>query len=465
MGVYFPQAALTLEILWEDFQLTSDASLQKTYTLPILAKDLTVNINDYTSADTFEADIDYKNFPFDPRLIRACGVTIHMQDVGKIFNENNSLAAIKRIRDNAIFMGFADEESISFDDTKRTVHLEGRDFTSLLIDTKYLDGTIPMDQKLDVLLQKLLSELKQTAHLKLDNRTGDTDLPIIGSFFDDKHQLSGRKNVDREENYWEVIQDLVARAGLIAYIELDQLVLTKPQTLFKPDQAKIFVYGKNVKNLKFKRKIGRRKQFNVIVRSLSPEGKAVVEAKIPKEATAEWSKNTGIANLEVVMPQLDQNGNPLPKDQLKPAPYMSFRLPDVHSKDQLIKYGQEVYEEISRQQIEGSFETKEMETTDFSKKCFNLLQLRNGSPIELTIDQGDLHGISTKVSVEQRINYLVSRGYDQTIARVFAENMDRFVPIFYTKAVKFSLSNEDGFKASIDFINFIDLKTKAPGAP
>jgi hypothetical protein len=464
MGVFYPQASLTLRVIWEDFNIKSDARLQEVYTLPILARRVTVNINDYTQADTFDAEIDYKNFPFDPRAIRACGVTVSMADVGSIFQGDNSLTALERTTANTIFQGFADTESISFDDTKRTVKFEGRDFTSLLIDRKYGGSAIDMNQPLDTILSALLLDLKETVKLELDNRI-EEDLPVVGKFSPHRNtatKLGGIRNSAKEETYWEVIQDLVARSGLIAYVELDKLVLSKPRVLYSRDQSKKFVYGKNIKNLEYKRQIGRKKNFNVNVRSLNTDTKEILMCEIPLEATTAWSQSTGIPQKRIQLPTINSDGSAgTPKD----APIIGFRVPNVNDKPHLIEIGQEIYEELGRQQIDGSFTTKDLETSDGLGSCFNLLNLRNGSPLSIEVNQGDLAGINKVNGIPEKAKFLRLRGYEPAVADVLAQTLSnkRFHSPFYTKAVQFTLDSDTGLDIKVDFINFIETPERLGG--
>jgi hypothetical protein len=470
--VYYPQASLLLNILWEDFGDKQSAKLKQVYGLPILARRVSVNINDYTQADTFEAEIDFKNFPFDPRCIRACGVSVFMEDMGELFKTtNNGLNQIVPSDANKIFIGYADEESISFDDTKRTVRLEGRDQTCLFIDRKYLKGTLPVENTLDVVLQQILDELPENQQaselgkIKLDNRI-EEPLPVLSSFWGEKDKLSGQKNIKRDQTYWDVIQSLVGDAGLIAYIELDKLVLSTPRLLYDKKAAKRFIYGKNIGNLEFKRKLGRRRNFNLIVRSLNLETKEVIAARIPADATEEWSTATGIANTEVKVPEIKPDGSPVDEKDAKPATYIAFRVANVTNKDQLVKIGQEVYEEMGRQQIEGSFETNDMDLCvkeNGKETQSSILSLRNGTPVSIDIDQGDLEGISRIKSVSERVRFLRSRLYDPKIAEVFAETMGRVATPFYTKSVNYSMDAQSGFKCKVDFVNFIEITNKAFG--
>lgn len=456
MSLYFPQAAATLRVLWEDFGQGTVAKLQEYYVLNVIPKRALVNINDYTQADTFELEIDYKQFPFDPRAIRSCGVTIHMEDMKKPY-DGTEITRIKPSEDNARFVGFADEEGITFDDSSRVVRLEGRDLTSLLIDEKYRGGPVDLGRPLDVVLRQLLDQLQSTTPLALDNRVQGT-LPTIAQFAPDFGAMATKKNVKKDETYWDVIQDLAARAGLIAYIELDKLVLSKPRVLYADQAITRMIYGKNLRRLEFKRKIGRLKNFNVIVRSLKVESKQVIDAKIPEDATESWSRATGIPNRRVQIQQLKADGT---KDEPKDAPFLAFRVPNIGSKAQLTEIGQNIYEDLSRQQIEGSMETYEMEAIDSVGNCANLLELRNGSPVSVDIDQGDLEGLNRQKTVEERTRFLIDRCYDPKVASVLANTLGRFNMTFYTKAVKFTIDRETGFRLDLDFINFIETPTRS----
>jgi hypothetical protein len=474
MSYYFPQASISLRIRWEDFG-TQNVDLQQIVKLDVLARRITVNINDYTQADTFNCEIDYKNFPFDPRCIRACGISIFLQDKKNIFKPDNSLNVIEPNpatdgTGNVIFMGFVDEETIEFDDEKRVVKFEGRDFTSILIDAKYLVGK-PLDlgQTLDKLIDQLLhdkdpqtgNDILPSAHdLKVVNRT-NTTLPVLKSFFPGFGQpLAGQRNTGKDDTYWEIIQDLVSRAGLIAFIELDKLVISTPRVLYDKSKAKQFVYGQNIKNLEIKRKLGRHKGFNVAVRCLDLNTKEVLTVRLPEEGTADWAKATGIPNTRVKVPVINPDGSQgTPKD----APAIAFRVANVNDRSKLIEIGEKIFEELSRQQLDGSFETHEMETPykdGSDDKIFDLTQLRIGTPISIEIDQGDLQGISRVKDLATRIAYLEARGYERIIAQSFAIAMGQFTPVFYTKAASFTLDADTGFKLKVEFINFIDLDNK-----
>jgi hypothetical protein len=482
MSYWYPQCSVELRILPEDFKLTSDASLQSPVRVKVVARDVTVNVNDYKSSDTFSMEIDYKNFPFDPRTIRSCGVVIYLQDMQSLYKSDGSLNTIvpgagtkldSKVP-NAVFIGFVDEEEIEFDDSKRTVKLTGRDSTALLIDQKYqTNSPIALNQPLDVAITTLLSTFKATAAIAVVNKTGGV-LPTLAQYYPDfGSPLAGQKNVGKHESYWEIIQDMVSRSGLICFMSraiqadgtlVPALVLTTPKNQATNTDDIKFIYGINIKSMHFKRKLGRFKGFNVQVRSRV--GKTVLIAKIPEEATQAWADSFGIQKIAQVVPVLKPDGS-LDTSTQQPAPYITFNVPNIADKDQLIRIGQTFYEQYSLQQLEGNFETHEMlgrggtraSGLDAKKnyKQYDLTQIAKGQTICLEIDSDDLSEISRLASFNDRVNYLVHRNYSKDVATIFAKTMGKFSPRFQIKSYSMTLNQDSGFKLDIHFQNIIDI--------
>lgn len=482
MSRWYPQSAVELRILPEDYKLTSDASLQSTQRVLVVARNITVNVNDYKTTDTFSMEIEYKNFPFDPRTIRSCGVVIYLQDMERLYKDDGSLNTIQPnaatkldpTQPNSVFIGFVDEENIEFDDSKRTVRFEGRDCTALLIDQKYQQNSpISLNQRLDIAITTLLATFKATANIAVVNSTGGT-LPTLAQYYPDfGSPHAGMKNTGAHESYWEIIQDLVQRAGLICYMSttiladgslVPALVLTTPRNQANnPDDIK-FIYGINVKNLKLKRKLGRFKGFNVLVRSRV--AKKVLSAKIPEEATASWATAFGIQRVAATVPVLKPDGSLDTKTQTT-APYITFNVPNIGNKDQLVRIGQTFYEQYSLQQLEGSLETSEMLGRGSSKDSnidgfnsftqYDLTKIKKGQTICLEIDTDDLSKISRLSDIGEREQYLRARNYDPNVAAIFAKTIGKFSPRFQIKSYSMTMNQDSGFKLDIQFQNIVDL--------
>ncbi len=468
MSLYYPQGAMTFKIRWEDFGKTGNPVLNEVYTLRVLARNLVVEINDYNEADTFNCEIDYKSFPFDPRTLRSIGVTIHIQDKTKIFT-GSKLNLIEPTVDNTIFTGFVDESNIEFDDTSRIVRLEGRDFTGLFADQKRLiNEPIPLSLPIDKIIENLIAEQEATKTIAVEVRLEGV-LPTLSKLAPDFDPVTAVKNVKRNETYWDIMQSIVAKAGLIGFIEKDKYIITKPQTLFNREKTKQFIYGKNIKRLSYRRKLGRQRNFNIKVVSLNLEKKKTIEAKIPKESKPFLedgvTKNPFFIRFggeNITIPQLDKEGNKI--DPPKDAPFLTFRIADIASKEHLISVGEKIFEELSRQELEGSLMTFEMEIPEQienkDKNKTNPVKfstIRTGTPIQIIMDQDDLDQIKTIATVKQIKKFLILRGYEARVAEAFAQSMNRVSSPFFTKTVKFTISQTEGFQMDLDFINFIEL--------
>jgi prophage tail gpP-like protein len=443
------------EVVWEDFGSDSP-TLQQNYTVQVQPKSTRVSINSYMEADTFELELDYNTFPFDPRAIRSAQVSIHMADV-----ETMQIDAVPNLlepsEDNVVFKGFVDDEEMKLDDSTRTVTFKGRDFTSIYIDAKWPGKLLDVRKPVDEVLEDIVSRLKASGDITVENRTGSFTLPTLGQYYPDFGKLSGKRQPRKNETYWDVIQDIVTRAGLIAYIEIDKLVLTKPRTLYDPSKAVRMLYGHNLQSLELQRKLGKQKGFNLIVRSVI--GKEVITAKIPLEA-----KNMDIAGAEVLIPKQSTKGALIDKnDPNAVAPYLNFVVANVRDKSHLIEIGEKIFEEIGRQQLEGKCKTFDMKARLQDKTIFDLLKLRNGTPLLIEVRHDDLRGILPSASVADRKKYLVNRRYAPQVASVLAETIGKFATPFYCRSVDFSLSGANGFSIDIDFINFIETAGKGLG--
>jgi len=148
-----------------------------------------------------------------------------------------------------------------------------------------------------------------------------------------------------------------------------------------------------------------------------------------------------------------------------------FRLPDIKNRAHLVSVGESIFEELARQQIEGSLETGDMvvpsgelpDTGGFNFPSLNFLsdfditKIRVATPIEIGIDDQDVRMLKKTKGMADKTAYLVSRGYNPRVAGAIASAMGKFSTTFYTKAIEYRLSATEGFTCAIDFINWIEL--------
>jgi hypothetical protein len=120
----------------------------------------------------------------------------------------------------------------------------------------------------------------------------------------------------------------------------------------------------------------------------------VVQALIPNDANLNWCKAMGLKREPIKVPVIKTDGT---KGDDKVAPFITFRLNNIVNKPQLVEVGQKIFEEVGRQQIEGSFSTKEMRVCEVDKKgkvtnAIPAMQMRIGTPVDIDINQGDMRG-------------------------------------------------------------------------
>lgn len=468
MSYYFPQATIKLGILFEDFNISSVAVGANTTPITVQARNLSLHYNDFRTADTFTCEIDYKNFPFDPRSIRACSVRIYMDDMESLVDESGEYQKLIPTVNNLRFAGFVDQNTISFDDNRRTVKLEGRDFTCLLTDQKYyLTAAIDDNKPLDVAIQGFFNSIPALKGVKIINRTVPliSPLPNAGGFMPQSSSaMAAIRNPGPNSTYWDIIQDKIRRCGLIGYFHFDTFVITTPRNQNDETLDLKFIYGKNIKNVSFNRKIGRLKNFNLILRSVND--KDVLDVHIPRDASPVWGARYGIpVGADLFQPLITPSGT-TDQNAVQPAPAHTFNIPKIANQAALISLGQTLFEEFSFEQLDGSLTTHEMlvhrgvNKTDSDYEELSSTEIEVGMSIAIDIDGTDLDNISRLQSTAQRVKYLKLRGYSDEIATLFATTLGKMKPRFLIKDFSLDLSQESGFKMMINFINIIDIRNK-----
>lgn len=460
MSVTYPQVACGIKILWEDFGSKTLPQLQQSYDISAIPLRGKVGLNSYRQADTFEVEFDYHCFPFDPRCIKSALVTVHVENMTKLVDgvrpAQITLKSPKVFGDahNTMIIGFADEEGITFNDSSRTITFKGRDYTSIFIDAKWPGHLINKGiGTLDVVLANIMKQLPAAGEITLENRTGSTAFPNVSKQVQDFSKLTNKGNAKPKETYWDVMQRVIDAGAIIGFIELDKLVITKPKTLYDPNKAVQFVYGRNVQSLELTRKIGRTKNVNIVVQGVVKKEKKVVKVRIPLEAKTLPEKGHDIY-IDKVAPQ----GGVTPDKQI--APDLVFSVADAADKDRLIEIGENVFLEHGRQQLEGSLTTYDLESVTGldarSFSCVDLTKLRVGTPLLIVVDPDDLQFISQTSNIARRTTYLLKKGYTNSVANAIATCLDKLSSTFYTKEVSYTFDAEGGFKIDVTFINLIE---------
>ena len=453
-------------------------------------KSISVHLNSYLMADTCHATFRYEDFPIDPRLIKSAKLAVNIFDSKGL--KNLSSEDLQARESDVVFVGFLDSLQTNLDTHERTVSVECRDYTSLFIDATFDNANLPdaegkrrkkitLNRPLADIFADLIKNVPGAGKIEVEDRTDgqiSNFRTAVGQFslIDGKTSTEGDfYYVQRNQTYWDVIVSIASAAGVIVYIDRDKLVISNPRILYegsaggRSKKTIPFIYGQNVKALELYRNLGKKRRFNVRLRSFNRRSGKVIEVGIPKDATAAWSQRTGISRKVQQLSEIDSQGTV----RKKPAPGHAFSFTDK-TKDQLIFIGEKIFEEIVRQQVEGSLETREMRVSDTDGLEFDITKLRNGIPLQIEIASSDLKNIlrfapdGRKIGKGERIAYLLNRGYPrgaaESLVEAVAEGTGRLRPTFYTREAAYSFDS-GGFKLRVSFVNYIYLGETEDGQP
>lgn len=411
----------------------------------------TRRVNGHRIADQLELAINWRDAPFDARTIRAVLVlhyegTVSPEEFARGVGDGetgeslgSSLTSIvPATRENLRFMGLADEWSDEHNGDGDVISVKLRDLTALFIDRKappnllatlkpgktiltallaikdsmgkagtLIRGPFVRPANLDparlVLDSKQYARVATTAAVKNAQKTGADPLASAGGLQRPPTKADG-------ENYWDVITDLCISQGFIPTVELDQLVIQPPRTMFdRPPEvigqpnvmrfptefrrrigdtqhrARRMVYGKNLADVKFHKKLARVKTPLVRVIAFDPDARTPAGRRLvvdyPDVKLGALGKNPSTA----ILP----NGDELELE------YHVINADQWGIKDKTLmrRIAESAYEFMGRGELGATISTSDLASwsdhPDFDPNDDpDLLDVRAGDPIELLVQAG-----------------------------------------------------------------------------
>jgi hypothetical protein len=228
-----------------------------------------------------------------------------------------------------------------------------------------------------------------------------------------------------------------------------QLRIVQPRTFYAGrSQARRMVYGRNLKSLSFKRRMGGQKVPTIEVRCYDP---SLGRTRWARHPVAEGQAASGV---------FGESDPPRPTRANHIAP--SGAQPE----DRIEATAESIWQQIGRQEIEGSFSTDDVDSFE-SEIAADLLALRTGDAVELLVaSASDLRESTASatelegLSLEARARYLQSVGWSEGVARRFAQLQEAvsFQTTFRVQSAQFSFDQDDGISITVDFINFLTVR-------
>ena len=485
---------------------------ERTIGIDVLPLTSRIMRNGLMEADEAEVEFDFRNVPIDPRMLRAAYLDMVIGTVSDLDYEAGVIGGVTRADGSPLsvvarvpgqdvrlgsstrFVGYVDDWTVNSSENGDTISIRARDMTAPLIDQKLPTG-VTIDMTLPVAdgVQELVNMFAATRGMKVVfGNPGDPEDPLgrgdrgpTASDFIPRarkarkgRQARRTKSGDTAMTVWDHIVDTVVATGFLPIIRGLVLFIIEPRTFYQgTSNAKQLVYGRNLIDLSFSRKLGGVSKVPTIeVRCPDPQIGRTRWARAP---TKKGQVASGVYP-ETPPPKATRANNISPggsaQEEIKVIP-----ISGISDGAALERIAISLFEQIGRQEIEGSWSTADI-TSFGSDDEGDLLDLQPGDAVEVLI--APLNAATTQDStntfpggavtsmqelqsftVSRRKEFLVRLGYAELAAQRLAEAQEQthLVTTFRVQDVTIDWSQEDGVSIEGDFINFIVIR-ESPSA-
>jgi hypothetical protein len=272
----------------------------------------------------------------------------------------------------------------------------------------------------------------------------ETGLPSLSSAAAPRFaRLGARVPTKPNADAWAIWQQCVGMCGLISFIRKDQCIVTLAQDYYSDKNPPRLVWGRNILEMSEARSADLAGK-GVGVTSFDPLTNRTLEAFYPPLGTAAGKRALS-------------SGGAI-SDHYEMFPYTG-----ITDQATLEGLARRIWEERSRQELEGQLSTAEMFVDTMSGDSFDLLTLGPGDAVRVEFEEKDKEALRSIPSVQGRIAYLTARGYADGVAELIAKDADAIAgapPEFCVKRVTADLqTGEDGgsFDLQINYANRIQI--------
>ena len=145
-GIFYPRHVLRIAAVLETFD-GSPTTLDRAVEWQVIPRSAKLERNDVHTADRLTVVVDFREFPFDPRLVRAASVTYYAGNTrgGELALDATTMR----------FLGVVDTPETYLSEDSSTVTFDCRDYTAILLGQR---ATPAMAVRLDRSLREVLVE-------------------------------------------------------------------------------------------------------------------------------------------------------------------------------------------------------------------------------------------------------------------------------------------------------------------
>lgn len=483
-------------------------------------KTANVMLPGFRQAATFRLMFDYRELPIDPRLIRAIGVEIFqgavdpndfatgMVSVDPIDGSRRSVLKVTGptgIRDDLLTMaGVVDTWKMTHDDTGSWLEIEGRDLRGIFLDSP-IDLNIFRSMDLARPIHEVVADIVETHPAGEDMYVDAWPDEWTDNFIPSPADRDGLTRPRRKANgtgatvstpssgpnYWDIITQLCTLVGGIPTFVGRNLEIRPARSIFAQLRNPInspfdrprfdedgrnfttrrMIFGRNLKSLSFERKYTGVRVPVIEVVSLDTSSKERGAAKLLVERWPPKDKALALAS------------GVAPSGEAAQTDVIRISKPGIRSRERLLEIAKDIYEEIGRQEMGGTGETKSLASFGGSNSDPDMLHLKPGDGVEFLVDTGAINSRSPIVSqfteanrrsfgeqVAQLRRDMSTKGapIDENLARVLAattrSSVVDLLRFYRIMNVKYGW-NRGVFNCTFDFQNYIVARAGSPDQP
>ena len=484
------------------------------HTLIIVPKTASIELPSYRQAPKFSMTFNFRDFPVDPRAIRALSAEIYIGVVpadnfarGMLGqHDGGRLASQLAINlDNLMLVGVADNLTTSHTEKGSEVMVDGRGLQGMLLDAKIHADQLKelnLDQSIKAVVEQILGKDAQSKAIPVriveaewPNGVPKPSAPELVS-----RELKGQdgsksknpmKGDPNQVAVWDVITRLCDVCGAIPYFIANNLWIRPVKSIFdqknagyaghgdtpfngpngkgRPRTIKLadrqldvsyrkMVYGRNLLHFKLERKFGGAKvpvvQCVSIDNSKPAKERLIIGEWPPKEEKSARSS------------AVDPSG-----EQARSEP-LRIPVPGIIDKPRLISIARNIYNEVGRGELGGSGNTKDLASLGGDNADADIIRLRPGDAIEFAVDASGVQSFPPVVSELTRqasaspaeLSKSIQKrlGMDKDLADVLVgTSRGKFAAlqdVFRVANVKYAWDLEAGIAVDFDFQNYITAR-------
>jgi hypothetical protein len=452
-------------------------------------------------ADTLKCTIAFADFPFDPRLVRSCGVefyfgTVKAEDFAAAVDgqlrmdgtqslhmlPNEWVDARGRPRSNLRFQGWADDWNLEMtEDGAPVVSLECTDQTRLLIDQAAPPKLVIGDTKpLDQAIADYLANFPQFRGFAVQYRPTNASAPTLKTAFAvTAYKPEGMGppagGGGGKLAVWDYITDVCGAVGQMVFIEsvvlttgdaVPVVVIQRPMTLYgsrftrrvddpyvgrilpsgRDLSARTFTYGSNVLHLQMNRKFSKYEPTNIEVRSYDCRQKKTLVVRYPDAKD-------------------DRQKKLLPGNEAEQK-WEVVKVQGIVDLPTLRTVAQGVYEQRMRCELGVHAHTADLCSLGGDNDDPDVLDMMAGDNVEIEVDR-DRTGLNSIVSIEgfkadDAAGFLKALGYSNEIAAAYAKAASNlnFPTTFRVRAVTYEWKSDENPEVDIELVNYLEVKAE-----